>query len=114
MNENSILNNIDEEDEIDFAELLFILKRHLLAILASMFVGAAVALLYTVFLVQPLYKSSSMIYIFSKTTTVTSAIDLQIGSQLTVDFEILGKRLTNQQYAVYNFIINRCFLQYIK
>ena len=91
MNENSVMNIVEEEDEIDLAELLFVLKRHIWAILACAVVGAATALLYTMFLIQPIYTSSSMIYIFSKTTTVTSALDLQIGSQLTVDFEILGK-----------------------
>ena len=91
MNENSVMNVVEEEDEIDFGELFFVLKRHIWAILACTIVGAATALLYTIFLIKPVYTSSSMIYIFSKTTTVTSALDLQIGSQLTVDFEILGK-----------------------
>ncbi len=81
---------IEEDDEIDLGEVFFVLKNHLLAIIICMVLGAGIALSYTMFLLTPLYTSSSMIYIFSKTTTVTSAIDLQIGSQLTVDFEILG------------------------
>lgn len=86
-----ILNNYNEEDEIDLAELFFVLKRKLWLIITCAIVGAGIALAYTLFLIQPIYTSSSMIYIFSKTTTVTSALDLQIGKQLTVDFEILGK-----------------------
>jgi capsular polysaccharide biosynthesis protein len=31
-----------------------------------------------------------MIYVFTKTTSITSLADLQIGSQLTVDFKTLG------------------------
>lgn len=89
MNENT--NPIIEEDEIDLAEVFFVLKNKLWAIITCAIIGAAIALAYTMFLVQPIYTSSSMIYIFSKTTTVTSALDLQIGKQLTVDFEILGK-----------------------
>ncbi|MBR4667873.1 MAG: polysaccharide export protein [Butyrivibrio sp.] len=90
MIENPVI-SFDDDDEFDFGELFFALKKGLLAIILCIFVGAAAAYSYTAFCIQPLYTSSSMIYIFSKTTTVTSAIDLQIGSQLTVDFEILGR-----------------------
>ncbi len=78
------------DDEIDFGELFFVLRSHLIAIISAAVIGAVIALLVTMFVMKPVYKSSSMIYIFSKTTSLTSAIDLQIGSQLTVDFEILG------------------------
>ncbi|MCR5556478.1 MAG: polysaccharide export protein [Butyrivibrio sp.] len=86
-----ILNSYNEEDEIDFGELFFVLMRKWWLLISCAIAGAGIALAYTLFLIQPVYTSSSMIYIFSKTTTVTSAIDLQIGKQLTVDFEILGK-----------------------
>lgn len=88
---NEINLTIDEDDEIDLGELFFVLKSHIVSILTCTFAGALISLLITVFLIKPVYTSSSMIYIFSKTTTVTSALDLQIGKQLTVDFEILGK-----------------------
>ncbi|MCR4902545.1 MAG: polysaccharide export protein [Butyrivibrio sp.] len=88
--ENSFFEIAEEDDEIDLGELFFVLKSHILSIIICLIAGACIALAYTMFLVQPIYTSSSMIYIFSKTTSVTSAIDLQIGSQLTVDFEILG------------------------
>ncbi len=78
------------DDEIDFVELFFVLRSHIIAIISTAAIGAIIALLVTMFVMKPIYKSSSMIYIFSKTTTLTSAIDLQIGSQLTVDFKILG------------------------
>ncbi len=79
-----------KDDEIDLLEVLFVLKNHLLVIILCFVIGASAALSYTMFLLQPMYTSSSMIYIFSKTTSVTTAVDLQVGSQLTVDFEILG------------------------
>ena len=89
--ENNLIQFTEEDDEIDFGEIFFVLRRKLWIIISCGIVGAAIALLYTMFLVKPLYQSSSMIYIFSKTTTVSSAFDLQLGKQLTVDFEILGK-----------------------
>lgn len=91
MIETNAISAVETDDEIDLAELFFVLRRRIWIIIASGLIGAIIALLYTLFFIKPLYQSSSMIYIFSKTTTVTSAIDLQIGKQLTVDFEILGK-----------------------
>lgn len=91
MIETNAISTIEEDDEIDLAELFFVLRQKIWIIISCGLIGAIIALLYTMFLIKPLYQSSSMIYIFSKTTTVTSAIDLQIGKQLTVDFEILGK-----------------------
>ena len=88
---NNEINQNIEEDEIDLVELFFVLKTKLWAIITCAIIGAAIAFAYTTFLVQPIYTSSSMIYIFSKSTSITSSIDLQIGKQLTVDFEILGK-----------------------
>ena len=88
--DNSFLRAFEEDDEIDFKELLHVLKSHILSIFLSLVGGAGIALFVTVYLIKPVYTSSSMIYIFSKTTSVTSALDLQIGKQLTVDFEILG------------------------
>ena len=91
MNKEAILTVEEEEDEIDLLELLFVLKNKLWAIILFIIIGAAIAFSYTTYLVQPVYTSSAMIYIFTKTTSVTSAVDLQLGKQLTIDFEILGK-----------------------
>ncbi len=81
---NEILNNYVEEDEIDFGELFFVLSSKWGLIITCAIAGAAIALVYTIFLVQPVFTSSSMIYIFSKSTTITSTLDLQIGKQLSV------------------------------
>jgi capsular polysaccharide biosynthesis protein len=81
---------LEEDDEIDFAELFFVLKKNIIAIALCAIIGATAAFAYTINFMTPIYTSSSMIYIFSKTTSITTAADLQLGSQLTVDFEILG------------------------
>lgn len=91
MIETNAISTIEDDDEIDFSELFFVLRQKIWIIISCGLIGAIIAFLYTMFLIKPLYQSSSMIYIFSKTTTLTSAIDLQLGKQLTVDFEILGK-----------------------
>lgn len=81
---------LEEDDEIDLAELFFVLKKNIIAIALCAVIGAVAAFTYTMCFMTPIYTSSSMIYIFSKTTSITTAADLQLGSQLTVDFEILG------------------------
>ena len=79
-----------EEMEIDLGEVLFVLLRKILWLLAGLAAGAVLAFGITKVLITPQYTASSMIYIFTKTTSITSLADLQVGSQLTVDFQTLG------------------------
>lgn len=80
----------EEEDTIDLLELFFVLWQKAWILLLSLFMGALVAGLWTHFMITPQYQASSMIYIFSKSTSLTSLADLQIGTQLTGDFQILA------------------------
>lgn len=81
----------DEELEIDLLEVFHVLlHRWYLIILCAIAFGAA-ALGFTKFFITPQYEASSMIYILSKTTSISSALDLQLSKQLTVDFETLAK-----------------------
>ena len=56
----------------------------------ALVIGAAAAGIFTKFFVTPQYQATSMIYIYTKSTSITSITDLQIGSQLAVDFQIVG------------------------
>lgn len=80
----------NEEDVIDLLEVLYALRRKWAFLLVGLLIGALAAGIGTKFLVTPQYQASSMIYILTKTTSVTSLTDLQIGSQLTVDFQTLA------------------------
>lgn len=80
----------NDEIEIDLLELFYVIRRKWYLLLASLLVFALAAGIGTKFLITPQYQSSSMIYILTKTTSVTSLADLQIGSQLTIDFETLA------------------------
>ena len=53
---------------------------------------------FSKFVLTPQYKSTAMVYILSKETTLTSLADLQIGSQLTKDYKIIvtSRRVLNQ------------------
>ena len=81
---------VPEEETINVLDLAVALLRRWLILLLCFVVGWVGAGLYTWFFVTPMYESTSMIYIYSKTTSITSLTDLQIGSQLTVDFQIIA------------------------
>ena len=79
-----------EEQEIDLLEVFHVLWRKVWILLLSTVAGALVAGLVTFFFITPQYEATSIIYILSKTTSITSLADLQIGSQLAADFQIIA------------------------
>lgn len=87
---NHIMESNEEDDEIDLLELANAILKKWWIVLLSLLVGAALAFFGTKLLITPQYKATSMIYVYSKTTSITSLADLQIGSQLAVDFQIVA------------------------
>lgn len=87
--ETQIQNN--DEMEIDLLELAHALLRKWWAIAICFVVGIVAAFGGTKLLVTPQYTASSMIYILSESTSITSLADVQIGASLAQDFMIIGK-----------------------
>ena len=81
----------DNEDVIDLLELAHMLLRKWWVIALCLVIGAASAFGITKLAITPQYTASSMIYILSETTSITSMADIQLGDSLTQDFMILGK-----------------------
>ena len=81
----------DDEIEIDLTELFQLLLQKIWVILLCMILAGGIVLGGTLLLITPKYEASSMIYILTKTTSVTSLADIQMGEQLTVDFETLAE-----------------------
>lgn len=79
----------DDEIEIDLLELLLALKKKALIILAIGLLGGCVACAATRFLMTPVYTSTSSMLVLTKETTLASLADLQMGSQLTNDYQVL-------------------------
>ena len=76
--------NRNRNDLVDLGkQLLF----HWKLILLSMILCGGIAFVYCRYFVTPRYSSTSGLYVFSKSTSVTSLADLQIGSSLTKDYE---------------------------
>lgn len=79
----------DDEIEIDLLEIYYLLKKRIWAIILAIVAGATIALVVTVTMMEPIYESSSMLYILNKSTSLTSLADIQLGTQLTKDYKIL-------------------------
>lgn len=79
----------ENEMEIDLVSLFF----YLIDKWKLLFLGAVVGVVLAgalVFFQTPMYESNSTLYVLSKTTSITSITDLQVGTELTSDFSVIA------------------------
>ncbi len=81
----------DDEIEIDLGALFFELLGHWKMIVLSAVITGAIGLLISMFLITPQYESTSELYVLSKSTSITSLADIQMGSNLTNDYMVVVK-----------------------
>lgn len=81
----------NDEIEIDLKELCFVLLHRLWIIVLAGIICAGIAGVWTKTMVTPMYQSTSMLYILSQSTSITSLADIQLGTQLTSDYVVLIK-----------------------
>lgn len=79
----------EDEIEIDLWEIFFALQARIWVILLALILGGGLGTAYSKVILTPQYSSTSMVYILSKETTLTSLADLQLGSQLAKDYKVL-------------------------
>ena len=85
-----IQRNPRDEDVIDLVEVFYLLLDHWWQIFLCLVLGAGIAFGVTKFLMTPLYEATSSIYIVSASNnSVVDLTDLQIGAQLTADYQEL-------------------------
>lgn len=91
-----------EEEEIDLLELFFELLKHWKMIALSTVLVGAIFACYSFFLITPTYQSTSALYVFTKSTSITSLADLQTGTNLTKDYKVVvtGRPVLDQ--VIYN------------
>ena len=77
------------DDVIDLKAVLLEWKKGWWMIAAAKAAGVLAAVLFSKVVLSPVYQSSSMLYVLSKETTLTSLADLQMGTQLTQDYKVL-------------------------
>ena len=81
----------NEQYEIDLVELYYVLKSKIVPIIAASLLGAVIAALISLFVITPTYKSTSKLYVLTKSTSITSIMDIQVGSSLASDYVELIK-----------------------
>lgn len=81
----------NDEIEIDLREVFFELLMHWKVILLSTVMVGVIALVVSLFLITPQYESTSALYVLSKSTSITSLADIQMGSNLTNDYIVVVK-----------------------
>ncbi|MBQ4530125.1 MAG: hypothetical protein IJA36_05885 [Lachnospiraceae bacterium] len=77
--------NRNDEIEIDFWEILMILRRRMVGIIAATIVCAVLTGIISVYFVTPMYTAVSKIYILTSDSMVNLS-DLQMGSSLAEDY----------------------------
>lgn len=77
-------------DTIDLVEVFYLLWGHILQILACFLAGALLAFGVTYFFITPQYQASASLYIVSASNnSIVNLTDLQVGAQLTADYQEL-------------------------
>ena len=78
-----------QEDEIDLIEVFYaIISRWAIILLTTVVLGT-LGYCYGRFLVTPQYASTSALYVLSKSTSITSMADIQVGANLTNDYMVV-------------------------
>ena len=84
-------NTSHNNDTIDLIEVAMVLLSKLWIIILCAVIGLAGFGYWSYAMITPTYQASSMIYVYTKSTSITSLTDLQLGTQLTNDFIVIGK-----------------------
>lgn len=85
------MENTNQEMEIDLVDLFYLIRARFWIIILSGILFATAAGLVSGFLVTPQYTSTSQLYILSKSTSLTSLADIQLGTSLTQDYMVMVK-----------------------
>ena len=83
--------NYDDYEEIDLVELFYAIVSRWTIILLTTVVLATLGYCYGRFVVTPVYSSNSALYVLSKSTSITSMADIQVGANLTNDYMVVIK-----------------------
>lgn len=86
------MNQSADEIEIDLKQLFFVIMDRLWIILLSAIALGLAAFIYSRFMIDPVYESTSKVYILNRQDSATTTFaDIQSSTQLTKDYQILIK-----------------------
>lgn len=79
----------NDEIEIDLKELFFELLNNWVMIVISTILVALIAFCFSKFIMTPQYTSTSQMYVFTKSTSISNLTDLQMSTNLTNDYKVV-------------------------
>ena len=94
--------NKDDVIEIDMKEVFFEILNHRRIIILSTIMVGLIAFIISRYMITPLYKSTSQLYVLSKSTSITSLADIQTGTSLTNDYMVVVKGRTVLEQVIEN------------
>ena len=101
----------NEEMEVNLLELVFELLKHWKVLIASTLLVAVITFLVSAFLMTPVYESTSELYVLSKSTSITSLTDIQMGTSLTNDYIVVVKERTVLEQVIKNLSLDMDYKQ---
>lgn len=102
MENQSKINQWDEET-IDLSEIYFLFRQKIKQMIAVFLIGAVIAGVFTAFFITPIYKATASLYVVSASNdSIVNLSDLQIGTSLTADYEILLKSRPMMESVIQN------------
>lgn len=101
--------NSYDEIEIDLREIMYLIRSRIWIIILSGVIAAMAAGFISNYMVTPVYTSKAQLYILSKTTSITSLADIQIGTQLTQDYMVLIKSRPVVNQVIENLGLNMSY-----
>lgn len=96
----------EDRVEIDLLELLFAFRRRILWIVLAAILGGGISFVGTRVLMTPMYESTTTMLVLTSETTLSSLSELQLGTQLTNDYEILTKSRAVLETVIENLNLN--------
>ena len=96
----------EDRVEIDLLELLFAFRRRILWIVLAAILGGGISFAGTRVLMTPMYESTTTMLVLISETTLSSLSELQLGTQLTNDYEILTKSRAVLETVIENLNLN--------
>ena len=89
----------NQEVEIDLKALFLKIRSLWYVVILGALTGIFVSVLYGKLMTAPMYSASSMVYLRSSSQSI-SLQDLQLGSELTKDYEIIFKSRPNLENVI--------------
>lgn len=101
-NDKTTLETVEAEQELDLADLFLYLLRRWKILLASGLAGLVVMAFYAFVLAVPMYEATAQLYVVNSKDSVLNLSDLQIGTYLTSDYQLVFRTWEVNQQVIQN------------